>query len=44
MEKTQYSLLDFQWGIEGENYNYDEKGLPVTVSDYNGECTNILAT
>lgn len=31
------NLKVFQWGIEGENYNYDEKGLPVTVSDYNGE-------
>ncbi|MBR6185974.1 MAG: extracellular solute-binding protein [Clostridia bacterium] len=32
------NLKVFQWGIEGENYNYDENGLPVTVSDYNGEC------
>ena len=31
------NLKVFQWGIEGENYNYDENGLPVTVSDYNGE-------
>ncbi len=32
------NLFAFQWGIEGENFNYDENGLPVTVSDYNGEC------
>ena len=31
------NLKTFQWGIEGENFNYDENGLPVTVSDYNGE-------
>ena len=31
------NLFTFQWGIEGENFNYDENGLPVTVSDYNGE-------
>lgn len=24
-------------GIEGENYNLDEEGNPVTVSDYNGD-------
>ena len=31
------NLFTFQWGIEGENFNYDENGLPVSVSDYNGE-------
>ena len=31
------NLFTFQWGVEGENFNYDEEGLPVTVSDYNGE-------
>ncbi|MBR3740070.1 MAG: sugar ABC transporter substrate-binding protein [Clostridia bacterium] len=31
------NLKTFQWGFEGENYNVDEKGLPITVSDYNGE-------
>ena len=31
------NLFTFQWGIEGENYNLDENGLPVSVSDYNGE-------
>ena len=31
------NLFTFQWGVEGENFNYDENGLPVTVSDYNGE-------
>ena len=30
------NLYAFQWGIEGENYNLDENGLPVTVSDYDG--------
>ena len=24
-------------GLEGENYNLDEKGLPLSVSDYNGD-------
>ena len=33
------NLFTFQWGIEGENYNLDENGLPVTVSDYKGEST-----
>ncbi len=32
------NLFTFQWGVEGENFNYDENGLPVSVSDYNGEC------
>lgn len=31
------NLFSFQWGVEGENFNYDENGLPVTVSDYNGD-------
>lgn len=31
------NLYTFQWGIEGENYNLDEDGNPVTVSDYNGD-------
>ena len=31
------NLFTFQWGIEGETFNYNEEGLPVSVSDYNGE-------
>ncbi len=31
------NLFTFQWGIENENYKLDENGLPVTVSDYNGD-------
>ena len=31
------NLFTFQWGIEGENYTLDEKGLPDPVTDYNGE-------
>ena len=31
------NLFTFQWGIEGENFNYDEEGLPQTDSNYNGE-------
>lgn len=32
------NLFTFQWGIEGENFNYDEEsGLPVAVSDYDGD-------
>ncbi len=31
------NLFTFQWGVEGENFNYDENGLPVAVSDYNGD-------
>ena len=31
------NLYTSQWGIEGENYNLDEEGNPVTVSDYNGD-------
>ena len=28
-----------QWGIEGENYNLNDEGLPVSVSDYSGDYT-----
>jgi len=31
------NLFPFQWGVEGETYNYDENQLPVSVSDYEGE-------
>ena len=31
------NLFTFQWGIEGETFKYDDKGLPVSVSDYNGD-------
>ncbi len=31
------NLYTFQWGFEGENYKLDENGLPVSVTDYNGE-------
>ena len=31
------NLYTFQWGIEGQNYNLDANGLPVSVSDYEGE-------
>jgi len=32
------NLFTFQWGIEGENFNYDEEtGLPIAVSDYEGD-------
>lgn len=32
------NLFTFQWGIEGENFNYDEEtGLPVAVSNYEGD-------
>ena len=31
------NLFAFQWGVEGENFNYDENGLPVAVSDYDGQ-------
>lgn len=31
-------LFTYQWGIEGENFNYDEEtGLPVSVVDYSGD-------
>lgn len=32
------NLFTFQWGIEGENYNMGEDGLPVAVADYSGDC------
>jgi len=31
------NLFTFQWGVEGETYNLDDAGKPVTVSDYEGE-------
>ncbi len=32
------NLFTFQWGLEGENFNYDEEtGLPISVSDYDGD-------
>ena len=31
------NLFTFQWGVEGETFKYDDKGLPVSVSDYNGD-------
>ncbi|MBR1685735.1 MAG: sugar ABC transporter substrate-binding protein, partial [Clostridia bacterium] len=31
------NLFPFQWGFEGENFSYDENGIPVSVSDYNGD-------
>lgn len=30
-------LFTMQWGVEGETFNYGEDGLPVSVSDYEGE-------
>ncbi|MGI6107577.1 MAG: hypothetical protein ACOX8B_06540 [Lachnospiraceae bacterium] len=33
------NLFTFQWGIEGENFNYDENGLPISVTDYSGDYT-----
>ncbi len=30
------NLFTFQWGFEGENFNYND-GVPTSVSDYNGE-------
>ncbi|WP_130837427.1 extracellular solute-binding protein [Lachnoclostridium sp. Marseille-P6806] len=33
------NLFTFTWGIEGENFNYDENGNPVSVPDYSGEYT-----
>ena len=30
-------LFTMQYGIEGENFNYNEDGLPVSVADYNGD-------
>lgn len=32
------NLFTFQWGVEGENYNMGEDGLPVAVADYDGDC------
>lgn len=32
------NLFTMQWGIEGENFNYGEDGLPVAVADYAGDC------
>lgn len=32
-------LFTMQWGIEGENYTLDDKGLPVSVADYSGDYT-----
>lgn len=31
------NLFTMQWGEEGENFNYDDKGLPVSVTDYDGD-------
>ena len=31
------NLFTMQWGIEGENFNYNEEGLPESVADYSGE-------
>jgi len=31
------NLFPFQWGVEGATFNYNEEGLPVSVSDYEGE-------
>lgn len=31
------NFFTFQWGIEGENFNYDENGKPVSVAEYDGE-------
>lgn len=31
------NLFTMQWGIEGENFNYDENGVPVSVGDYDGD-------
>lgn len=33
------NLFTMQWGIEGENFNYGDDGLPVSVADYSGDCT-----
>ena len=30
-------LFTMQYGIEGENFNYNEDGLPVSVADYSGD-------
>ena len=31
------NLFTMQWGVEGENFNYNEEGLPESVADYSGE-------
>ncbi len=31
------NLHTYQWGIEGEHFNYDANGLPVSVADYAGD-------
>ncbi|MCI2049885.1 MAG: extracellular solute-binding protein [Lachnospiraceae bacterium] len=31
------NLFTMQWGIEGQNFNYDDSKTPVTVADYTGE-------
>lgn len=31
------NFFTFQWGVEGENFTYDENGLPVSVADYDGD-------
>ena len=33
------NLFTFQWGIEGQNFTYNEENLPSSVTDYNGEST-----
>lgn len=33
------NLFTMQYGIEGENFNYDENGDPVSVGDYSGDYT-----
>ena len=32
-------LFTMQWGVEGENYNLGDDGLPVSVTDYKGDYT-----
>ncbi|MGN0298328.1 MAG: extracellular solute-binding protein [Lachnospiraceae bacterium] len=32
-------LFTMQWGIEGENFHYNEEGIPVSVDDYSGNYT-----
>ncbi len=31
------TLFTLRWGVEGETYNLNEEGLPVSVADYEGE-------
>ncbi len=33
------NLFTMQWGLEGEHYTVDEKGLPVGIGDYSGDKT-----